>query len=310
MSNNCLSCQKPSGDNTHHPECLKSLFGRGRIPHIPFGSADVASQVMKTGLRMSISGVQKKLSIRVRPETWTVETVAEGGTHILKPEPGVFTELPANENLCMNMAAMWDLNVPPHGLFPMADGMLCYIVKRFDRTEGGKKWAKETVFQMSGEEDKYAGSLERVGKMIRAHATLTGLETVEFFERVLLCFLIGNGDMHQKNWALLTDGQSVVRLAPCYDFVSSKIYLLDEMDSALTLNGKNNKLSRKDFETLAESLQIDPKAAQTSLAKGISMKEDLIGLCKTSALSPSLQEKIIGTIQERHSRLLTILKEA
>ena len=116
--------------------------------------------------------------------------------------------------------------------------------------------------------------------------------------------------MHQKNWALLTDGQSVVRLAPCYDFVSSKIYLPDEMDSALTLNGKNNKLSRKDFETLAESLQIDPKAAQTSLAKGISMKEDLIGFCKTSALSPSLQEKIIGTIQERHSRLLTILREA
>ncbi len=283
---------------------------------------------MKTGMRMSISGVQKKLSIRIHPETWTVETVAEGGTHILKPESGVYPELPANENLCMNMAAEWGLAVPPHGLFFMADGTLCYIVKRFDRTEEGKKWAKETLFQMSEEEDKYAGSLERVGKIIRAHATRTGLEMLEFFERVVLCFLMGNGDMHQKNWALLTDDKGVVRLAPCYDFVSSKIYLPDEMDSALTLHGKNHKLSRGDFESFASALQINPKAAQTSLAKGLSLKEnrknqlaDPFGpnridgrsvptadsrlriLCKTSALSPSLQGKLIGVIQERHNRL-------
>lgn len=255
---------------------------------------------------MSISGVQKKLSIRVHPETWTVETVAENGTHILKPETGIYPELPSNENLCMNMATEWGLTVPPHGLFPMADGTLCYIVKRFDRTEDGRKLAKETIFQMSEEENKYAGSLERVGKTIRTHSTLTGLEAVEFFERVLLCFLMGNGDMHQKNWALLTDDHGVVRLAPCYDFVSSKIYLPNEMDSALTLNAKNNELSRKDFETFATSLQIDPKAAQTSLAKGIAMKKELIDLCKTSELSSSLQEKIIGVIQERHKKLLTI----
>lgn len=305
MNNNCLSCQKSSGDKTHHPECLKALFGRGRVPQIPFGSADVAGQVLKTGVRMSISGVQKKLSVRVHPETGTVETVAEGGTHILKPETGIYPELPSNENLCMNMAATGGLTVPPHGLFAMADETLCYIVKRFDRTASGRKLAKETIFQISEEEDKYAGSLERVGKTIRAHATLTGLEAVEFFERVLLCFLMGNGDMHQKNWALLTDDHGLVRLAPCYDFVSSKIYLPNERDSALTLNAKNNKLTRKDFETFAASLQIDPKATQTSLAKGIAIQEELIGLCKTSALSPSLQGKIIGVIEERHKRLIT-----
>lgn len=262
---------------------------------------------MKTGMRMSLSGVQKKLSIRIHPETWTIETVSEGGTHILKPEPGIYPELPANENLCMNMANEWGLTVPPHGLFAMADGTLCYIVKRFDRTGDGKKWAKETVFQISGEEDKYTGSLERVGKIVRAHVTRTGLEMIEFFERVVLCFLMGNGDMHQKNWALLTDDKSVVRLAPCYDFVSSKIYLPDELDSALTLNGKNNKLTRNDFETFAAALQIDPKAAQQALSAFPPHGESrLITLCKTSALSHPLQEKLIAVLQERHKRLQSV----
>jgi serine/threonine-protein kinase HipA len=260
-------------------------------------------------MRMSISGIQMKLSVRIDPETWRVETVSEGGTHILKPEPGTFAELPHNENLCMNMASTLGLNVPPHGLFAMADGTFCYIVKRFDRLENGKKLPKETFFQISGQENKYAGSLESLGKIIRLHATRTGLDALDFFERVLFCYLIGNGDMHQKNWALLTDPQRVIKLAPCYDFVSSKVYLPDESDSALTVNGKHHGLTRKDFEVLATSLRIDPKASQFTFKKFSSTLERLITFAQTSTLSPVLREKLIGLIQERHRRLFTTLKE-
>jgi serine/threonine-protein kinase HipA len=244
-----------------------------------------------------------KLSVRINPETGTVETVSEGGTHILKPEPGTFPELPHNENLCMNMAATVGLTVPPHGLFPMADGTFCYIVKRFDRLDSGGKLQKETLFQISGQENKYAGSLESLGKIIHRYTTRTGLDALYFFERVLLCFIIGNGDMHQKNWALLTDPQGVVKLAPCYDFVSSKVYLPNESDSALTVNGKHHGLTRKDFEVLATTLRIDPKAAQFALNTMSSHREHFMTLAKTSTLSPPLHEKFISLFQERHQRL-------
>ncbi len=110
--------------------------------------------------------------------------------------------------------------------------------------------------------------------------------------------------MHQKNWALITDDKNVVRLAPCYDFVSSKIYVPNELDPALTLNGKNNKLTWNDLETFAAALQIDPKAAQQALSAFPPDGESrLITLCKTSALSHPLQEKLIAVLQERHKRL-------
>lgn len=300
----CLCCGKQlTGDGQYHPLCLRQLFGKGRLPSIPFGLSDLPALVNKTGGRMSISGVQMKLSVRVNPESWVLEAVAEGGTHILKPEPNQFPELPRNENLCMNFASELKMSVPPHGLFLMSDGTLCYIIKRFDRLEDGTKIHKETLFQILNADDKYKGSLEQIGKIIRIHVDNVGLDSIDFFERVLLSFLIGNGDMHLKNWALLITEEGKAALAPCYDFVSSKIYIPEEEDSALSINGKKNKLSRGDFETLAESLKIDSRAAENSLRKLYRAKEQIIEMSLHSELSTEQQEKLLDVINSRYERL-------
>lgn len=251
---------------------------------------------------MSISGVQPKVSVRVDEGIWALDAVATGGTHILKPEPEPFPQLPQNENLCMNMAEELGLRVPPHGLFEMSDGKLCYVVKRFDRAEDGRRIAKETMFQILGSTDKYAGSLEKIGKAIRAHAANVGLDTVDFFERVLFCFLTGNGDMHMKNWALLGAGREVA-LAPCYDFVSSRLYIKGEADSALTLNAKQTKLRRADFETLAARLEIDPKAAANVLTKLQGAREKLGELVLNSELRSDLRQGQLAILSGRYERL-------
>lgn len=302
--NRCLSCQKPvEHEGRYHMKCLRDLYGRSRAPIIPFGVAEMSAQVIKIGARMSISGVQMKLSVLVNPDTWTMEAVAVGGTHILKPESDRFPELPQNENLCMNSAAALDLPTPPHGLFPMADGTLGYVIKRFDRLADGAKLQKETMFQILGAEDKYRGSLEQVGKTIRACAANVGLECLDFFERTLLGFLIGNGDMHLKNWALLTNREGAIRLAPCYDHVSSKVYLPDEADSALTINGKRDNLSRADFEVLAASLKIDPKAAGHVFQKLFKAKEQILAQIRASALSRDMRDRLAGVLDARYTRL-------
>jgi serine/threonine-protein kinase HipA len=299
----CLCCEEPiDGGGKYHPKCLKGLFGRQQLPSIPFRLEDIPAQVINTGGRMSISGAQMKLSIRVNPANWTVETVATGGTHILKPEPSQFPELPQNENLCMNIAADLKLPVPLHGLFSMADGNLCYIIKRFDRLEDGTRLQNETMYQILESAEKYEGSLERVGKAIRAYVDNIGLDLIDFFERALLCFLIGNGDMHLKNWAILTKKNGARVLAPCYDIVSSRLYLPQEEDSALTINGKKNRLRRRDFETLAESLNIDQRAMNNSLEKVMGMKSRLLERCSNSRLSPDIQRKFAGIVDARFTR--------
>ncbi|MEE8121220.1 MAG: HipA domain-containing protein [Anaerolineales bacterium] len=301
--NRCLCCGQPlDADGQYHGKCLKELYGKDQVPLIPFGLSDVPSQVQKTGNRMSISGVQMKLSVRVNPRTWEFETVAVGGTHILKPQPNQFPELPQNENTCMNIAADLRMDVPPHGLFEMGDKSICYIIRRFDRLEDGAKLAKETMYQVLGANDKYQGSLERVGREIRTHVTNVGLDAINFLERVLLSFLLGNGDMHLKNWALLSRNDNLA-LAPCYDFVSSKIYIPDEEESALTINGKRNRLRRADFSSLAANLKIDPVATENSFQKLIMTRDPITDLVTHSTLSADKQAEMTRIISSRRERL-------
>ena len=120
---------------------------------------------------------------------------------------------------------------------------------------------------------------------------------------MLLSFLIGNGDMHLKNWALLTGDDGNVALSPCYDFVSSKIYIPNEDDLSLGINGKRNKLSRTDFEAFAQYLRINPKAAENSFRKLQGAKEQILGMSLHSEISEDLREKLMDVINSRYDRL-------
>lgn len=303
MANRCLCCHKPiETTGRYHSRCLKRLFGAARQPEIPFGVADLPGIVTKAEGRMSISGVQAKITIRLDKASGKIESVVTGGTHILKPESDRFPQIPMNENLCMNMAEELGMRVPPHGLFAMSDGKLCYIIKRFDRVDDGSKIPNETTFQITGSTDKYKGSLEQVGKTIRAHAANVGLDSIDFFERAILCFLTGNGDMHLKNWALLGQGKEIA-LAPCYDLVSSRLYIEKEEDSALTINAKKNKLKRSDFEALAKNLQIDAKATANIFDKLERAQETLRGMIVQSELRADLRQELMSILGTRYKRL-------
>ena len=119
----CLCCQNETEvSERYRVRCLKKLFGVTWIPKISFGIADMPAEVAKSGAKISISGVQIKASIRLNHEKETMEIVQSEGTHVLKAEPTEYPELPQNENCCMNVAQELGMDVPPHGLFVMADG--------------------------------------------------------------------------------------------------------------------------------------------------------------------------------------------
>jgi len=303
--NKCLCCYKNVRDSgKYHPECLKKLFGVSWIPQIMINSRNFPLEVRKKAGKMSISGVQIKASARLDKHNRSLSIVDEGGTHILKPEPGEYPELPQNENLCMNIAECLDIEVPPHGLFPMADGRLSYIIKRFDRAPGVRKIHIEDMAQILGlqPDSKYSSSLEKVGRAVLENTQNKYLNAIDFFERVILSFVLGNGDMHLKNWSLLIPDDNRIRLAPCYDLVCTELYFPDSDESALTINGKRSNLKKSDFQSLADYLEIGQKSVKNSFDKIIDSRIQIISLIDDTA-DFKQKEEFKKIVQKQFNRI-------
>jgi len=300
MTNYCDICGQIC-DDRYHAACLRRLFGTPTLPAVELSHGDVLLKAQEMAGRMSISGVQPKLSMSRQGSR--LLPVTTGGQFLLKPQTERFPFLPQNENLCMIIAGRLEINVPPHGLFALKDGSPAYLVRRFDRTREGGKLRCEDFVQILGESDKYSGSLERVGKKILELSSVPGLDVQLFFERVLLNFLLGNGDAHLKNFSMLETDDGGLRLSPAYDIVCSKAVIPKESDCALTLNGKSDKIGRRDIEQLGDALKIPPKVAGGILERFSKSYELMLGAIPHSRLSAELQAKVQQVIEERHHRL-------
>ena len=110
-------------------------------------------------------------------------------------------------------------------------------------------------------EEKYRASMEQVGRAILTYSQNPGLDALRLFELTLFCFLTGNSDMHLKNFSLIYAADGLVHLAPAYDLLPTQLLLPeDREETALTLNGKKNRLARGDFAALAKSLELTERA--------------------------------------------------
>jgi serine/threonine-protein kinase HipA len=302
MTNYCDICGKSIEEQgRYHAACLRRLFGTSSLPAIELSHSDVLLKAQEMAGRMSISGVQPKLSIS-RQDSRLIPVTA-GGQFILKPQTERFSLLPQNENLCMIIAEQMGIVVPPHGLFDLQDGSPAYIVRRFDRTKDGGKLRCEDFVQILGEDDKYSGSVERIGKKIRELSSVPGLDVQLFFERVLLNFLLGNGDAHLKNFSMLETDEGGLRLSPAYDIVCSKAVIPKETDCALTLNGKSDKIIPRDFERLGEALKIPTKPVSDIFKQFNQGYPMMLEEIQHSRLSAELKDKVRQIIEGRHQRL-------
>ena len=126
--------------------------------------------------KMSIQGVQPKLSALLRLKKGTFEIVDRGGKFLMKPNPLPYFEVPANEALTMRMAASAGIEVPPNGLIPATDGSWIFVIRRFDREGRNRRLHVEDFAQLSGatRETKYESSLERVAGIVEQILYLPG----------------------------------------------------------------------------------------------------------------------------------------
>ena len=279
-----------------YAELFKKMFGLNRAPIIRLSLQDIPLKAQEMVGKMSISGVQPKLSVKLDKTNAELIAAAGEGEYILKPQTQAFPNTPENENCCMDIAENIGIDVPHHCLLPLTDGSLAYIIKRFDRN-GQNKIHQETFSQILRKKDKYSGSVEQIGSKLKQTSSIPGLDVQLFFERVVFNFLIGNGDAHFKNYSIsYNDG---IRLSPAYDIVSSKLVIPTDTDSALTINGKNDNLTRKDFDTLADYFEIPNKIRYEKFTGKTELMNDLI---KTSQLPLAFQTKFIEIVASRYQR--------
>lgn len=211
-----------------------------------FTAEELRAEAMQRAAKMSIQGVQPKLSAILNIKDGAFEIVDKYGRYILKPQHHIFAELPQNEDLTMRLAASIGIEVPLHGLIYSKDGSLTYFIKRFDRKGQKDKVAVEDFAQLAGRsrDTKYNYTMEKLVKLIDDYCTFPAVEKAKLFKRVLFSFLVGNEDMHLKNYSIIIRNGKV-ELSPVYDLLNSSIVLKGDIEEiALSLKGKKSNLTR------------------------------------------------------------------
>jgi serine/threonine-protein kinase HipA len=191
-----------------------------------------------TALRFSLAGVQLKFSaITEASGGLTVPADGMGGSWIIKLPSARFPAVPENEFVMLELARAVGITVPLSRLIDVREirglpddaGRVegkALAVRRFDRGPGGQRVHMEDFAQVFGlfPDDKYAHrSYANIAAVLWAETGEAG--TYEFVRRIAFSVLIGNADMHLKNWSLLyPDGRTPV-LSPAYDYVATLPYI-------------------------------------------------------------------------------------
>lgn len=277
-----------------------------QLQDFPYSSKQQLELAIQYAAKLSIPGVQPKLSVRLNVAKGLFEIVETGGTFIFKPPHHIFDELPQNEDLTMRLAKAVGVEVPVHGMVYNQDGTLTYFIKRFDRVGLGHKLAVEDFSQLLGysRDTKYNSSMEKLITVIEKHCTFPKLEKVTFFRLTICNFLLGNEDMHLKNFSLIRRDDKV-QLSPAYDLVNSSILVPSGEELALPLAGKKSNLKYSDFvEYLGVSRLGLSQAVIADVFHAFTSKKELwLDLIQNSFLSEQHKDKYLALVKSRWQRL-------
>ena len=296
------------GFNTYSPTCLKNLFNSKKVNHVlpyqaPQKSEAVAEQFMENRKRISISGVQEKLSMILEKNVLRLTNQGEQGTYILKPIPRDLKkvdQVPANEHLTMQIAKqVYDINTAENAIIFFKDGSPAYVTKRFDAKPDGTKWGKEDFATLAGKtkdnagpEFKYEYSYEELGLLFQKYVPAWKFEIEKYFTLVVFNYAFSNGDAHLKNFSLIENRLGDYILSPAYDLVNTRIHV-DDTDFAL---------SRKLFK--------DEYQSPTWKSKGHAAANDFVELAKRIGVTEARSKTLLEPFLKRQEFVETLVNRS
>lgn len=229
----------------------------------PAGGDDGDDQERRrNALRFSLAGVQLKFSAVMQARGGlTIPASGQGGSWIVKLPSPFYSAVPENEFAMMELARLIGIDVPETRLVPVtaieglpkgidAIGGNAFVIRRFDRDDDGRAVHIEDFAQVFGvfPDRKYEqASYRSILNVIAAEAGDAGVR--EFIRRIVFNALIGNADMHLKNWSLIYPDGRTAGLAPAYDFVATVRYIADEKMSLRF--GRSRRFDEFDANQLA-----------------------------------------------------------
>lgn len=270
------------GFPTYSPSCLRHLFDSKKVSHIllydsPQSNEEVAEVFRANRKQISISGVQRKLSLILDKNNLRLTKAGEHGTYLLKPIPGDLRkadQTPANEHLTMQIARqVYGIQTAENALIFFKDGIPAYLTRRFDVKKNGRKLGSEDFASLagktidtSGPNFKYNYSYEEAGLLMQKFIPAWRVEIEKYFTLVVFNYLFSNGDAHLKNFSILESSKRDYFLSPAYDLINTRLHV-DDSDFALNKGlfaddfrsdfcKKTDHEGKKDFQEFARRIGI------------------------------------------------------
>jgi len=264
-------------------------------------------------LRFSLAGAQLKFSaVRSIAGGLTIPANGVGGSWIVKLPSSRYPEVPENEFAMMELARRLDIAVPETGLIDVSRisglpaevpslGERAFVIKRFDRASGGELVHIEDFAQVFGiyPEEKYGRPGQRASyrNIVEVLWVETGeVGVIEFLRRLVFNVLIGNADMHLKNWSLIYPNRRTPELSPAYDFVSTIAYIPDDKLALTFVDSKDfASVTLEQFERFALKARLPTKLTLDTVRETVVRFADVWN--KSSP--PQIPERVRQAIQ-RH----------
>jgi len=302
----CCPGTLAAGFDTYSPGCLRRMFEGKRVSHIlrydSPQTGDAAAEVFwENRRRISISGVQEKVSMVLEKNQLRLTHAGEAGTYMLKPIPRDVKRpdmVPANEHLTMQIARqVYGIPTAENALIFFPNGLPAYLTKRFDAKPDGTRWGKEDFATLAGKtadnagpDFKYQSSYEEAGPLLRRYVPAWRVEVEKYFSLVVFNYLFSNGDAHLKNFSLLETAGGDYALSPAYDLLNTHLHVDDTafaLEKGLFADGfksdtwkKTGHPGKADFEELGRRIGVAETRVEKLLHPFLSVQpgaEALIG---------------------------------
>lgn len=303
----CCPSTLADGFTTYSPSAYKKLFAGKKVSHVMSFSYDddQYDAIAENTVRISVSGVQEKMSAVEENGSIRLAVENEQGRYIIKPAPENKAlrdrkQIPANEHLTMQIARqIYRILTAENGIIFFSDGTPAYITKRFDILDDGSKVPQEDFASLiqktsetHGADFKYTGSYEDIALKIKELVPAWQVEMGKFFSLLLFNYLFANGDAHLKNFSLQQSKDGDYLLSPAYDLMNTSLHTNDS-----------------DF-ALADGLSATLEKSDIYESKGHPCQEDFVRFGKNIGLSDKQIDKLFSPFLVEQPKVLELINNS
>jgi len=260
-------------------------------------------------LRFSLAGVQMKFSaLEGARGGLTIPVRGVGGDWIVKLPSREFEGVPENEFSMMTLARKVGIDVPAIQLIDIAAienlpetgklrGSQAFVIQRFDRLQSGPVHIEDfaQIFGVYPDYKYEKATMRRLAGVIGAE--VQEADVVEFVRRIVFNALIGNADMHLKNWSLIYPDKRGAALAPAYDFVSTTPYIKDDKAALkVSRSARFDEFTSDELAHMAAKARLPEKLVLGTAAETVSLFHQH---WKAEAKSLPLTKDVIAAVEHQ-----------